>query len=74
MKGGFQVSISQAGGRGQEFSSCNNSDSDIDLGHRSIAPAAKRVFESVYWADSEEEKDEQVAELRGQKKVWKCIR
>lgn len=63
----------QAGGRGQDFSSCNNSDSDIDLGHRSIAPAAKGVFESVYWADSEEEKDEQVAELRGQKKVWKCI-
>jgi len=69
----LQVQSCQAGGQGPEFSSCNNSDSEIDIGHRSVAPAAKGVFESVYWADSEEEKDEQVAEHLGQKKVWRCI-
>merc|ERR1719397_1691274 len=47
----------QAHGQGQDFSSAENSDSSADEDFRATNPVTK-VVESVYWADSEEEKED----------------
>ena len=67
--------ISQAHGQGQDFSSAENSDSSADEDYRATNPVASKVVESVYWADSEEEKEEkgEVAMKSGKEKV-KCFR
>ena len=66
--------ISQAHGQGQDFSSAENSDSSADEDYRATNPVLK-VVESVYWADSEEEKEEkgEVTVKSGKEKV-KCFR
>jgi E3 ubiquitin-protein ligase Mdm2 len=63
----------QAHGQGRDFSSADDTDTDIDEDHR--APSAVAVaVESVYWADSEEEKGEvDEVDLEISKNVWKCI-
>ena len=67
--------ISQAHGQGQDFSSADNSDSSADEDYRATNPVSSKVVESVYWADSEEEKEEkgEVAMKSGKEKV-KCFR
>ena len=64
---------SQAHGQGQDFSSAENSDSSADEDFRATNPVTK-VAESVYWADSEEEKEDKgdVAVKSGKEKV-KCF-
>jgi len=64
----------QAHGQGQDFSSAENSDSSADEDYRATNPVASKVVESVYWADSEEEKEEkgEVAMKSGKEKV-KCF-
>jgi len=63
----------QAHGQGQDFSSAENSDSSADEDFRATNPVTK-VAESVYWADSEEEKEDKgdVAVKSGKEKV-KCF-
>merc|ERR1712226_423054 len=64
----------QAHGQGKEFSSADDTDSDIDELHRVISTVAV-AKESVYWADSEEEKGEteEVNLVAGKDGIWKCI-
>jgi len=63
----------QAHGQGQDFSSAENSDSSADEDFRAMNPVTK-VVESVYWADSEEEKEDkgEVSMKSGKGKV-KCF-
>ena len=65
----------QAHGQGQDFSSAENSDSSADEDFRASNPVSAKVVESVYWADSEEEKEEkgEVAVKSGKEKM-KCFR
>ena len=65
----------KAHGQGQDFSSADDTDTDLDERHRAITAVAD-IVESIYWADSEEENgDTEEAQLRlSTKKAWKCIR
>ena len=64
----------QAHGQGQDFSSAENSDTSADEGYRAKELVTK-VVESVYWADSEEEKEEKAeVAARSSKEKGKCVR
>jgi len=63
----------QAHGQGQDFSSAENSDTSADEGYRAKELVTK-VVESVYWADSEEEKEEKAeVAIRSSKEKGKCV-
>ena len=67
--------ISQAHGQGQDFSSAENSASSADEDSRATNPVSLKVVDSVYWANSEEEKEEkgEVA-MKAGKETVKCFR
>ena len=75
MRSIVSILISQAHGQGEDFSSADNSDSSADEDYRASNPVSYKVVESVYWADSEEEKEEkgEVAVKTGKEKM-KCFR
>ena len=65
----------QAHGQGQDFSSADNSDTSADEGYRAKELVTNKVVESVYWADSEEEKEEKAeVTIRSSKEKGKCVR
>ena len=65
----------QAHGQGQDFSSADNSDTSADEGYRAKELLTNKVVESVYWADSEEEKEEKAeVAVRSSKERGKCVR
>ena len=67
--------ISQAHGKGKDYSSAENSDSSAHENYCTTNPVSSKIVESVYWADSEEEKEEkgEVVMKSGKEKV-KCFR
>ena len=66
---------SQAHGQGEDFSSADNSDTSADEGYRAKELVTNKVVESVYWADSEEEKEEKAeVTIRSSKEKGKCVR
>jgi hypothetical protein len=64
--------IAQAHGKGREFSSANDTDTEVDEKFRAEGPVAGPI-ESVYWADSEEEKGEAEELFISAGKKWSCI-
>jgi hypothetical protein len=67
--------VAQAHGKGREFSSANDTDTEVDEEFRAKGTVAVSL-ESVYWADSEEEKGEAVQTVElfiSAEKKWSCI-
>ena len=63
----------QAHGQGEEFSSADNTDTDLDERHSAIAAVADAI-EFLYWADNEDESINNDQLGVTSKKVLKCLR